>query len=199
MTMASTDLTCSDVERDELDLKYLRGRLSPEHAEAFEAHYFACDRCWALVHGGFEVRATRPARPRWLSRSWPMLAAAVLVGAVGIGFWRLQQRPGAVLPDAERAGPSGAVRVEAGAEGSSLTARWSSIAGAAGYRVRLFTKDGAVAVERELVDTSLSLTRDSVKTAAGPLYWQVQALDRLGGELARSPLVDALPPPRPSP
>ena len=38
----SRDLvTCDQVERDELDLKYLNGRPRPEQAKAFEAHYFA--------------------------------------------------------------------------------------------------------------------------------------------------------------
>ncbi len=195
MTMASAGLTCSEVERDELDLKYLRGQLSPEQAEAFEAHYFGCDRCWELVHGGAQVRATRPARPRRLPLPWPVLAAAVLLGAVGIGLWRLQ-RPNPP-PDTERAGSSGALLVRVSTGAATLAVSWSPLPGAASYRVRLFAPDGAVLSEREVADTTLSLTRDSV-TATGPLFWQVQALDRLGGELARSALTDALPKPPPT-
>jgi anti-sigma factor RsiW len=193
MTMASAGLTCSEVERDELDLKYLRGELSPEQAEAFEAHYFACDRCWELVHAGAEIRAARPARGRRRVLPWPLLAAAVLVGAVGIGLWR-SQRPNPPA-DSERAGSPGALLLGVSGDATTLTASWSPLAGAAGYRVRLFAPDGAVLSERETTDTSVSLSRGSLPSS-GPFFWQVQALDRLGGELARSALTDALPQPR---
>lgn len=195
MTMADAELTCSEVERDELDLKYLRGQLDAERAEAFEAHYFGCDRCWELVHGGAQLRASRPARPHWLRGPWTLLAAAVLVGAVGIGLWRAQSGREGPAPDRERAEPRPELGVRAASDGVTLSVGWNRVAEAAGYRVRLYRQDGQLVTEREVADTSFALPRREL-VADGPYLWQVLALDRLGGELARSGLIDAAPPPR---
>lgn len=188
MTMAGADLSCDEVEREELDLQYLRGQLSPERAEAFEAHYFGCDRCFQLVRAGRELQATRPARRSWLGGRWPLLAAAVLVAAVGVVL--LRPRPVPLSPDTERAAPAGALSLSASASAESLSVHWSPLPGAAGYRVRLYRQDGSLASERELADTALAITRAGI-TGSGPWFWQVSALDRQGGELARSALVEA--------
>jgi hypothetical protein len=188
--MISAELTCEQVERDELDLQYLRGRLSPEAAEAFEAHFFGCDRCWDLVRTGQDLRAARPVIPRRnVIRPWMMLAAAAVVAAVGVGLWRgrpdLPPSPAATL----RAGSAGLLEVRP-VPGADLGAVWNIIPGAATYRIRLYTRDGALVLEREVPDTAFTVAPDSAG-AARPLYWQVQALDRMGGELSRSGLVDA--------
>ena len=195
MTMASADLTCSEVEREELDLKYLRGQLSQERAEAFEAHYFGCESCWELVHRGAELRASRAVRPRRrLALPWTLLAAAVLVGAVGLGLWRSRDGGIAPGPDSERGDPGTALVVRASADSASLSLAWNPVADAAGYRVRLFLQDGTLLTEREGTDTSLVLARADLN-APGRYLWLVLALDRLGGELVRSGLIDAEPPP----
>jgi len=200
MTMPTVELTCEQVERDELDLKYLHGRLSPEQAEAFEAHFFGCDRCWDLVRAGQEVRATRPVPLVRSRRPWALLVAAVLLGALGVGLWRAGPRAGTVAPDSLRAGPAqSALDVRALAGGTGPSVAWNIVSGAASYRVRLFTHDGGLILEREIPDTSFVVPSDSLVTP-GQLFWQVQALDRTGAELARSGLVEAAPlPPRPVP
>jgi hypothetical protein len=200
MTMPSVDLTCDQVERDELDLKYLHGRLRPEQAEAFEAHFFGCDACWELVRAGQALRATRPVPAARSMRPWGLLAAAVLIGALGIGLWRAGSPTGLAVPDRLRAGPDpGALMVRALPASTGSAAIWNIVPGAASYRVRLFTRDGGLVVEREIADTSFAVARDSL-LSPGPHYWQVQALDRMGGELARSGLVEAEgSSPRPAP
>lgn len=201
--MSSGDLTCEQVERDELDLKYLHGRLSPERAEPFEAHYFGCDRCWDLVRMGQDVWVTRPVPATRSTRPWGLLAAAILIGALGIGLWRASTRTEPVAPDRLRAVPApSALDVRALPSSTGVSAIWNIVPGAASYRVRLFTRDGGLVQEREIPDTSYAIARDSLLTPGtpGPHYWQVQALDRIGAELARSGLIEAgASPPRPAP
>lgn len=197
--MSSDDLTCEQVERDELDLKYLHRRLRPEQAEPFEEHYFGCDRCWELVRMGQEVLATRPdpaSRSTW---SWGLLATAALMGALGVGLWRFFPRTEPIAPDSLRAGPApGALNVRSLLVGTGASAIWDIVPGAASYRVRLFTKDGGLVVEREIPDTSFAVARDALLSPE-PHYWQVQALDRIGGELTRSGLIEVRISPTPPP
>lgn len=189
-------MTCERVELEELDLRYIRGTLPEELAEAFEAHFFGCDRCWALVRGGNELRAARggataPRRPR----VWAMALAAAVVGAVGVGLWRDSRRtePAVTPASLERGGPATALVLGAATEAGRLAAHWSRVPGAATYRVRFFGADGSVLLSRETPDTALTVARDSLGGPGGSLLWQVQALDRLGGELIRSALVEVVP------
>jgi hypothetical protein len=187
-------VNCERVEREELDLRYLRGALPEPLAEAFEAHYFGCDACWALVRRGNDLRAARPSpgAARW-PRSRTLGLAAVLVAAVGLGFWRMtrSEAPGVTAPSLERGGSAAVIALEAGATDGLVSARWSRVPLAAGYRIRCFGPDGGLLLQRQTPDTALTVPRDSLRVGStGPLVWQVQALDRLGGELARSALIE---------
>jgi CHAT domain-containing protein len=53
----SKALDCTSIEEQEIVSRYVGQKLSPEEAEAFEEHYFGCDRCWAEVQAATEVRA----------------------------------------------------------------------------------------------------------------------------------------------
>jgi hypothetical protein len=55
--MELTPLDCARVEEQEYEGRYLAGSLSEAEAEAFEAHYFSCDRCWTAVERAMELRA----------------------------------------------------------------------------------------------------------------------------------------------
>jgi len=57
MDMPETAVDCRRVEEEDLIGRYLRDELSPAEAEAFEMHYFECDRCWPLVQAATGVRA----------------------------------------------------------------------------------------------------------------------------------------------
>jgi anti-sigma factor RsiW len=50
-------LDCTRVQEGEYERLYVQGKLSDPDAEAFEAHYFACDRCWAAVQQALELQA----------------------------------------------------------------------------------------------------------------------------------------------
>jgi TolA-binding protein len=112
-------MTCDAIHDGELIGAYLLGHLTEEEQARFEAHYFACDRCFAALE---TVRALRaelgqpssadPAllRPRdtpaWRRLAW---AAALggLVAAGALAVW--MSRPGAL--DAPRGDQSDVVAV----------------------------------------------------------------------------------------
>lgn len=204
--MEPTQITCTRVEEEDLDARYLAGTLSEEEAEAFEEHYFGCDRCWSTVQLGLDVRAaerkadapavtvTRRAAPsatpvsrrRW----WPLaLAAAVAVLAVGV--WQWGDRP-AVGPigDGLR-GPADSIHAVASTRGRSLVISWQRTPSADRYGVRLQTSNATVVVERVVGDTSFVIPRDSLGGVADGerVYWEVRALDALRRTIARSRLV----------
>jgi hypothetical protein len=190
--MSDDLLTCERVDEDDLDTRYLAGRLSDAESAAFEEHFFACDRCWALVHRGAAISAAwaKPERQprRWVG--WVALAAASV--ALTVGVWRGIPRPtGPDLPDATR-GVSERLMPTAQADSLELRVVWPRIAGAASYRVRLYGPDGAMLLEREVGDSSFALPRGEVTESAGALvHWQVFALDELRDEVARSGLVSS--------
>lgn len=49
--------SCEYAGCDSLASRYLAEWLSPQEADAFEAHYFACDNCWQRVRRALELRA----------------------------------------------------------------------------------------------------------------------------------------------
>jgi hypothetical protein len=187
-------LTCEQVDQEDLDTRYLRGELQSAHAEAFEAHYFGCDRCWKLVQQGNQVRAagSRPV-PRSNRILW-IAAAAAFAAVIGAGLWRELQRPGpAGEPiDSLRSGRGEFAAPIVGAGTDRVTLTWQAVPEAASYRVRVFGGDGALLLQREVVDTSLAIAKDSVPTVP-QLVWQVHALSPLGSEIARFPLTTTRP------
>ena len=204
--MSLNEITCELVHEGDLDTRYLAGRLSEEEAEAFEAHFFGCERCWKLVQQGLGVQSafradpsTRSsaisATPARANRRWWGLAAAAAVAAVAFGMWWTGFQPQPRLPEDVFRGESTALLVVATADSADLTASWPRVAGAEVYRVRLYGADGSMAVERTTPDTSVSVPLDSIVAArdAG-MFWQVQALDRLRNSVAGSDLTRAVLP-----
>lgn len=199
--MDNLQITCDRVDREDLDTRYLAGTLGEELAEAFEAHYFECDRCWGLVHGGAEVRSAGPV-PSVMksvpqrSRRWSRLAWAPLAAAAALVIW-----VGTRSPDIGMGGEGTALRgtgdslsVSAASTGGLLEATWSSVTNASSYHVRLFTANGDLLWDRRLTDTTFMMARDSIPgAAAGGLFWQVQAFDLVGAALARSSLIEVPP------
>lgn len=154
--------------------RYLAGRLAEHEAEAFEAHYFACDRCWKEVRAAQELRsalepATRTKAVR--GRPWiPLAAAAALVGA--LAGWMLVRQPGAER--VFRAGRGDELALTASAGETRLSVSWSPVPDARAYRARVVTAEGALVTEQELAAPPLSLDRQSLPDAM--LYVTVQAL-----------------------
>lgn len=203
----------------DIDARYLARALSAEESEAFEEHYFGCDRCFAAVQRRSEIRAAMSpassevathAEPRVMpilsgrSRfsSWrPALIAAGLV-LVAVGIRRVAGRQPATettaaLPpiDASR-GAASQLTLRSHATSTVLAAAWSPLATARNYRVRLLATDGSLLFERETADTAVMLSRDVVRGKT-PVYWEVQALDALRSVVATSPVVQAQTSPGP--
>lgn len=191
--MSNSAITCAAVDERDLDTRYLSGQLTPEEAEEFEAHYFGCDRCWTLVRDGLDVRAglERRKRPRW----WGLAAAAgIALAALGIwstGLLTIPRQPADTL----RGSPAG-LPVAATADAGALWAAWPRVSEADLYRVRLYAGDGALMLEREIADTSISVSREQLPqpTGAAELLWQIEALDRLRKPIVRSDLTPATAP-----
>lgn len=192
--MDERPMTCALVDQNELDTRYLAGRLSEAEAAAFEEHYFACDRCWGLVKGGAGVRsalaygATVPSvGPRaW----WKPLAIAAGLGIAVLGTWWAVTTPVGPGRDTIRgAGDSLAVRSEVSA--GIWRASWPLVSEAASYRVRFFAGDGRLLSSRELTDTTLGIPADSLSVIGqgAPLFLDVQGFDMLRRPVARSPLI----------
>ena len=209
--MEPTQITCTRVDEEDLDARYLAGTLSEEEAEAFEEHYFACDRCWSTVQLGLDVRAasgadvegsaTAPtltvargsrdrheplARRRW----WP-LAIAASVAVIAFGVWRGTDRaPAGPAGDGLR-GPADSIHAVASLRGRTLVLSWRRTPSADRYGVRLQKSDATVVVERIVGDTSFAIPRDSLSAVADRerVYWEVRALDTLRRTIARSRLV----------
>lgn len=202
---------CEYAGREDAETRYLAGRLSPAEAEAFEAHYFACDECWRRVQRAIELRKafaaeTKPqaahpaedaATPRRAGRRpssvvWP-IAAGVAFAALLLGVWRMTLDDGAVRRDVMR-GPGESLPVSASTAADALTASWPAIAEADVYRVRLFTADGTLLAEREIREQAFTIRRGQLPQVqpGQMLYWSIEALDELRRPLARSPLTEAV-------
>jgi anti-sigma factor RsiW len=171
--------------------RYLAGRLAEAEAEAFEAHYFVCDRCWAEVRAAQELRAAlasapgRPARRRWM----PLAAAAALLA--GLGTWMLVRPTGSERAFRAGRGAGLAVGLSVAPEGR-LSVSWSVIPGTRAYRVRVATAEGALLTESEAAVPPALLDRQRLPPA-GTLYVTVEALGPDREVLASSPPVK-LPP-----
>src|SRR3954469_2124603 len=102
--MSDSNAVCPYGQEPDIEARYLTGQLSETDAEAFEAHYFSCDRCFALVERGAELRAAiqssdvARAATRRGRRSWrPWLAAAASV-VIAVAVWRVAITPVHTLP-----------------------------------------------------------------------------------------------------
>jgi hypothetical protein len=88
--MAVMLIDCGRVEEADTELRYLTGALSEDEAEAFEAHFMGCERCWTGLHRAIELSAAlsdataetspRGLRPRW---GWGIGVSAALLIVAG--------------------------------------------------------------------------------------------------------------------
>lgn len=196
--MMDRPLTCDDVDQRELDRRYVAGTLPEDEASAFEAHFFGCDRCWALVKGGAAVRAShapapgaahRPARAPW----WRPLALAAGFVLVLFGAWRAL-RPTGPGPDGTVRGSGDSLAVRTVYDASDLQIDWDAPAAGSSYRVRIYAADGGVLLERTITGKTLRIARDSLPAAAEKGALEVQAFDALRRPVAQSPLIPLRPP-----
>jgi len=208
--MKSSGITCADTDEGHLEARYAAGALPDDEAEAFEAHFFACDRCWMLVQRAIEVRAVEsraakgsvasaqttagirplgaPRRRDFGAARWLALAAGITLLAVGtwrVDAWR-QPAPQTVA----MRGPTDSLHVVTQTRGTTLIATWVRATEASSYRVRLYSASGTVLHQREVTDTTVSLAAASLpQTAPGAaMFWEIQAMNRMRQVIARSGL-----------
>ena len=200
-------MTCEEILDQSIEARYIANTLSEEEAETFEAHYFACETCWASVQRALEVRAAagapvlpiavtsqrslrRTAARRW----WPALAAAAVI--VLAGTWRLTRRgEPAVSPSATAMrSATDTLALVVAIDGNTANLSWSRARGASIYRARLLNAKGDLLFVREVSDSTLRIALDSIAPKpAGALFVQVDALDQLRAVVARAPLTRLAP------
>mgnify|MGYP001562682957 FL=1 len=197
--MPEQPLTCELVDQNELDCRYLEGRLTEAEANAFEEHYLGCDRCWELIKGGAGVRAalhgggaTLASRPR---RWWRPLAIAAGLGIVTFGSWQAVTSRDAAMPDAIR-GAGDSLAVQSGFAAGAWRTAWPANSAVAWYRVRLFAADGRLLFTREVTDTSLNISATSLSASdrLAPVYLEVEGFDLMRRPVTRSSLLPLNPP-----
>lgn len=202
--MSTNGMSCGLVDEGDIDSRYLAGSLTEEEAEAFEAHFFACQRCWDLVQQGLSVRAafegssapSEQTRRRAPFSPWWGLAAAAAVVVTVVGIRRAGSgRETDIAGEVPRGGEA-VLSVHPTAGKGAVMAAWPKLPGADVYRVRLFTADGTLVLGREVTDTAITLEQDVLTgiPSGGPAFWEVQALGPLREEIARSDLTKAVLP-----
>jgi hypothetical protein len=173
---------------------YLSGRLDSAEAERFEERMFADDGLAAEVQLALEIRAaTSRTSARKLDtaprRAWVALAAAAGVAALAAGIAWL---PRTVEPPVFR-GAEQRMGLTVEADGTTLRARWQSVADAASYELQVLASDGRVLRSVEAGGTAATLDLGTAADqGAAAAFVEVSALDGLGQTLQRSERV-ALP------
>jgi hypothetical protein len=193
------DIDCRHADEHDLASRYLLGKLPEAQAEAFERHYFSCERCWGELDAAAEFRQTlgRPLVEGSESVAggatrdyWSPLAAAAVVAVLAVGLGHLAERP-EISPDRPvfRAQSADALdlKLEPGPAGRTMLA-WRPHPNAESYRIEVLRSDGIPVLRSETSDVRLSLDVGSlpplppgVKLLAG-----VEALDILGQVVASS-------------
>ena len=194
--------TCELVDRDDIDQRYLAGTLPPDAAEAFEEHYFGCERCWALVERGLAIRAASPVQPASAAPAgppklgtaaphrggWWMGLAAAAVLLLSTALWHPWTGGAPSATDAMR-GADATFLLSATVRGDSIVVLWPSVRAASDYRVRVSALNGTTLLEREVPTPAVTFARGALSdTTVDTLYVSILARDALRRSLARSAL-----------
>lgn len=202
---------CTEVREGDRIERYVSGNLHGSEAEAFEAHYFACEECWSAVQSALEVRAAfaptteksaerprgtvgtvAPAARRRAPRAWAVLVpAAVAAVLVGVALFGIRgPTPTAPSGDVLRGGEASLTIETAALSGGGLSVRWGAYPEADLYVVRIQSADGALLLERRVSDPRLEVGRAALPASfeGGAIYVRVEALDSLRSALATSPV-----------
>jgi tetratricopeptide (TPR) repeat protein len=98
-------MDCTLITKQEFAERYALGKLGPEQCDAYERHYFECERCFnelqqlLVIRRELEAQALNAPAPQrdfgWRSTWWwPALAsAAAIVVVVMLGYWREAPAP----------------------------------------------------------------------------------------------------------
>jgi hypothetical protein len=160
---------------------FLDGRLMPEARAPVVAHLLACGRCRSMVRAAgalladAEVARSMPRDSSSSRRRWSLPVGIAAAAALLIAVLPRQEPPPvlrepditstvAPVPIAPRASVAGIDRLV-----------WSSVPGAARYRLRVYDGEGSVVWMVVTTDTAVMLP-DSVVLSPGVSYfWRVEA------------------------
>lgn len=197
-------IDCPGDGRRDQALAYLAGRLPEEEAQAFEAHYFACEACWQEVRVSSELRdavgrpAVAPAAPATRpSRTWLPLAAAAAIAFAAVGVWQFGRRATVEpAPTVLRGGASAALQVRIEPKPGKLSVVWLPDPDAATYVVRVMSSDAVELWKSEVREPRLELDPAVLPapSTGAALLVQVEALDPMRQVVATS---DPVPLPKP--
>jgi hypothetical protein len=170
---------------------YLARQLDEADAERFEEELMADDDLAMEVQRALEIRAAlrdtaaRPARPRVAYNPRLKLAfaaaAAVALVAVALPWWLQSPQVEPVFRGVEQR-----MGLTIEAEGSELRARWAAVPGAAGYELRVLTRNGALLDSVEVGATEAVLDLGAARESGAAAFAEVVALDELGQTVRRS-------------
>ena len=182
--------------------RYLAGTLSESETDAFEEHFFACDRCLSEVRLGLEIKAvassgTRAsAAPASRRIPWRPLAIAAALAVTFLGAWQLQRSRVPAVDGVTRGEDARELAVQARSRADGVDVSWTPVPRADVYRVEISTGEGKLVLKRDVPGTSVPVGKAELGAAAGDtLYVRVTALDGLRQEIAASspiPIVPAL-------
>ncbi len=200
-------LDCDRVDREDVVASYLNGHIPADEAEAFERHYFGCERCWTEVQRAIELRAAlkqdAPATPiagavppvRHAARRvwWPWIAAAATIVLVA-GIWQANRTStppaseGPAVTDVVRS-PSDSgfsVQITRSAPGR-VQLQWPAQPKAARYVVKISAADGTPVLTREVSTASIDFGPEDLGShTTQPLVARIETLDVLGAVISSS-------------
>jgi len=105
--MEPAELRCEQISAQDIPSRYVLGELSEPEQDAFEQHYFECERCFEAVRTCQALQASLARRPR---RNWlpwaACAAAAALLLAAGLELVRRPVSPAPVPHAAVKAAPA---------------------------------------------------------------------------------------------
>ena len=200
------EINCARIEERDLVALYLAGKLPENETEVFEAHYFACERCWGDVQRAAEIRTAfgkpvlvplpkpgrqdRAALPS--ARRWRWLAAAAALALATLGVWQLTRRAAPPAPEPVLRGETAGslpLQIETG-PGQQITFRWPAHPDAQVYVVQVFRSDGVSVWRRETPQTTLFLDPATLpaRRRGISLLAKVEALDTMRQVVAKSEL-----------
>lgn len=197
--MMAKEIGCELVAEKNLAGLYLAGKLAGSDAEAFEAHYISCERCWNEVQRGAEIRSAmsvptvvRASSQRSRPDVWTPLAAAAVVAVLAIGLARFPQPSDSSAQSADRGTTAEAFDLRASlVEPQEVVLEWRGIPQADTYVVKIFGSDGTPIMSNHTAGLRVSLDvrmLPPLKPGVSVLA-AVQALDATGLAIARSEAV----------
>jgi hypothetical protein len=158
---------------------FVEGRLSADERPPVVTHLLKCSRCRAAVTAVGQLLADRTVKAGPVQR-WGRWAAPVGAAAAAVLLFVMWPRAADDVAPVLRDSTEASTRTPqpiAPAGSVPLVDRfvWSSVAGAARYRLRLYDAEGSVLWSTEAADTSVAFP-DSVSFATGRKYfWKVEA------------------------